>query len=318
MSNAVLDPVETKSKARSGLPMPYAFFGGQIVPMEEARLTIASQSLQYGLSCFAGIRVYRGEAMQVFRLRDHFDRLVTGAKILGMHHDARFEEFFDAVQELAKLNAPEGDFYIRPFFYTACEELGPHFVGRHYQLGIYMVPIGQYYTLDRGLRLMISSWRKYGDASISVKAKAGGAYLNSALSTTEAKLSGFDEALLLDQHGHVVEASVANIILSYRGELYVPPVGSAVLDGYTTRTVLEILKHEGIPVRREPVDRSMVYSADELLLTGTGAQISFTHSVDGRAIGTGTPGPLCELLRERFGQILRGELFAEKGWLTTL
>ena len=129
---------------------------------------------------------------------------------------------------------------------------------------------------------MVSSWRKISDAIASTKAKAGGCYVNSALAKTEARRCGYDEALMMDEQGNIVEASVANLFIVYRGEVVMPEVGSSMLEGITRRSVIEFLEEEGMPIRSERIDRSMVYTCDELILTGTAAQVMHAHSVDGR------------------------------------
>lgn len=299
--------------------MPHCFFQGQFVHESEAKLSIASQSIQYGMTCFGGIRAYVSEGcVRLLRLKDHFNRLINGTKILGWDVDITYETFLNTIEKLVDLNDPKESFYIRPFFYTDNADLGPHFIDKEFSLAVYFVWLGQYFAADRGLKLMISSWRKFSDSSLPTKAKAGGCYINSALATTAARRAGYDDALMLDQTGNVVEASVANILISYRGEIYVPPAGSAVLDGLTMRSVIAILERAGKRVRRETIDRSMIYSADELLLTGTAAQVMFASSVDDRPIGDGTPGELCQLLRSSFAEVIEGKGAFGKEWITEI
>lgn len=297
--------------------LPYAYFNQKIIPFEQANLSISSQSVQYGLTCFAGLRAYRqGSKYGILRLEEHFGRLFNGAKILGMEIEMSYEQFHELIQKLIDQNKPTEDLYIRPFLYTNENHLGPRFDRGPYELGIYLQNLKYYLDPHVGLRLMISSWRKYPDSSISVKAKAGGVYLNSALATTEARNNGYDEALLLDNHDHLCEASLANVLLSYRGELYTPPVGAGALDGFTMRTCLALLKQEGICVKRDSIDRSMIYSSDELLLTGTAAQIIFAGSVDGRPIGEGQEGETCKLLRARYKELIDGKHALSSKWMT--
>ncbi len=163
---------------------------------------------------------------------------------------------------------------------------------------------------------MVSSWRKFSDASMPTKAKAGGCYVNSFLATSEALRCGYDEALVMDQAGNIVEASVANLLMSYRGRLMMPELGSALLEGITMRTAVEILSDEGIEVETGSFDRSMVYTCDELLLLGTAAQVAFAKSVDERVIGTGMPGKYCQLLRQGFQKILSGNHERSGEWIT--
>lgn len=301
--------------------MPYAYFSGQITPVEEAKVSIASNSLQYGTTCFAGIRGYlRNGHIRIFRLEDHYQRLMNAAKIMGMNAAFSFQEFRKIIVELTEANAPQSDFYIRPFIYTPDEQLSPKADGLKFELAIYMVPLGQYYDQSKGLRMMVSSWRKFSDASMPTKAKAGGCYVNSFLATGEAIRCGYDEALMMDESGFIVEASVANILVVYRDRIVMPEVGSAMLEGITMRTVVDLLKSEGIAVHFEKIDRSMIYTCDELILMGTGAQITFAGTVDDRVIGQHgkSAGSICTLLRERFSAILSGDHPQTKHWITEL
>ena len=300
--------------------MPFSFFEGKIVPSEQANVSIASNSLQYGTTCFAGIRGYvrRGE-IKIFRLEDHHHRLMNGGKILGMNAFVPFDEFKGIIENLIQANQPESDFYIRPFLYSSTRQLAPKPRGLKFELAVYLVPLGNYFDPHKGMRLMVSSWRKFSDASMPTKAKAGGCYINSFLATAEAMNCGYDEALVMDNEGYIVEASVANLLMVYRGRLIVPEVGSAQLEGITMRTAIELLKMDGYIVEHEKIDRSMVYTCDELLLLGTAAQVSFAESVDNRIIGCqgnpphSGPGPICRLLRKRHQEIVDGE---ESKWIS--
>lgn len=204
--------------------MDHCFFRKRIVPKEEACISLASHSLQYGTTCFAGIRGYvRSGKVRVFRLRDHHERLMDAAKILGFNYKIPYEEFEQIIIDLIQANQPESDFYIRPFLFCESESIGPCYENLTFDLGIYFVSLNSYYKVGKGMRLMISSWQKISDAAISTKAKAGGCYVNSALATLDARRAGYDEALLMDQNQHIVEASVANLFIVYRGEVFTPP-----------------------------------------------------------------------------------------------
>lgn len=299
--------------------MPYVYFNGQITLAENAKVGIASNSLQYGTTCFAGIRGYvRDGKIRIFRLEDHYLRLMNAVKIMGMNTTCSFKEFAGVIAGLIKINAPQTDFYIRPFIFTQDEQLAPKPHGMTFELAIYMVPLGQYYDQSKGMRLMISSWRKFSDASLPTKAKAGGCYVNSYLATGEAMRCGYDEALMMDESGFIVEASVANILVVYRDRILMPEAGSAMLEGITMRTVIELLTEEGFKVDFEKIDRSMIYTCDELLLMGTGAQIAFAGSVDDRSIGPEGGGVpvVCQLLRKRLEAILAKEHPKAKQWIT--
>jgi len=184
--------------------LPYAYFKEQIVPIEKAQISIASHSLQYGTTCFGGIRGYldntNNKTALTFRLPDHFKRLINAAKILGMDFKMKENDFLKIIEDLIAKNKPESDFYIRPFIFTDDQVLTPKFHGLNFTLGIYMIPLGDYLDTSRGLKLMVSTWRKFSDASMSTKAKAGGSYIHSSLARSEAERLGYDEALVMDEH----------------------------------------------------------------------------------------------------------------------
>ncbi len=299
--------------------LPMAYFRKHIIPTHDATISIACHSLQYGMTCFAGIRGYvQDDKFKIFRLQDHFNRLKNGALIMDMPFSMSWEEFLDITIQLTRVNAPKTDFYIRAFQFSEDPSLGPSFLGKDFDLAIYMMELRRYYEMTKGLRLMISTWRKFPDNALPTKAKGGGCYLNSALATTEARKAGYDEALMMDQQGFVVEGSVANLFIVYRGEVITPELGEPILDGITRRTVIELLGDEGINLRFGRIDRSMLYTCDELLLTGTAAQVVYAHSVDGRVIGHGDrPGPICQLLRKKYAEIVNGAHPKSSEWFTT-
>ncbi len=298
--------------------LPYCYFKSKIVPREEGKISIASHSLQYGTTCFSGIRGYlREKEIRLFRLKDHFDRLNDSAKILGMGFSLEWEDFEKIVLDLVKANAPSQDIYVRPFIYSSDEVLMPRYTGINFNWAIYMMEMGEYHDLSRGIRLMVSSWQKMSNLAFPTKAKAGGAYVNSAIATTEAKNLGFDDALMLNDQGQIVEATTSNLVLVYRNEIFMPPLGSSQLEGITRRTAAVFLEEEGYKIRYEPVDRAMAYVADEILLTGTAAQVVYAHSVDGRVISKDDkPGKIALMLRKKFADLIQGKHARSREWLT--
>ena len=297
--------------------MPFAFKGGQIVPKTQATVSVASHSLQYGSTCFAGIRGYVHEGkVRIFRLRDHHERLMNASKIMGFGFHISYEDFEQIIAQLIKANRPESDFYIRPFLYSENEVLGLCYNGLKFDLAVYMLPLKSYYQSDKGLRLQISSWQKISDAAMSTKAKAGGCYVNSSMATTDARAAGYDEALMMDHNQNIVEASVANLFIVYRGEIFTPPVGADVLEGITMRTVIKLLETRGYKIRYEPISRSMIYACDEIFLTGTAAGVIFGESVDGRIIGDGKEGPTTAQIRKEFQSLIEMNHPKSKEWVS--
>lgn len=299
---------------------PFAYFGNKIVPSENACISIASHSLQYGTMCFGGMRGYlaQGEA-RIIRLREHHERLMNAAKILGFDFHMPYEPFQEIIGSLIKKNAPATDFYVRPFIFSNDEVLGPCMDGRTYSLAVYLLPLAQYFKKTGGLRMMISSYKKFSDMSMSTKAKASGCYLNSALATSEARRAGYDEALMMNSFGSIVEASVANLFVVYRGEVLTPPLGSGPLEGITLRTIIELFKDEGIPVTFATLDRSMVHTSDEVFITGSAAQVAYVESVDGRPIGpskTPSMGPICKKATELYKKLINMEHPRSQQWMS--
>lgn len=299
---------------------PNAYFRKKIRPFSEASISIASHSLLYGTLCFGGIRGYvRGKKVHLLRLYDHYVRLSNSVKILGMDFELTWDFFQKTVCDLVRANSPEKDCYIRPMVFAENPELVPRFYGLNFDLAMYMMPLEFYFDPNKGLKMMVSSWKKISDSMISTKAKAGGGYLNSAMAKSEAKRCGYDEALMMDEYGAVVEASVANIFVVYRDRVLMPELGSDMLEGITRRTVIEFLKQDGIEVYAERIDRSMVYTCDELLLTGTAAQVTYASEVDGRIIRPeDVPGPICQRLRTQFSELIEGRHPKSAEWLTTV
>ena len=294
--------------------MKYAYFKGEVTEFEKAQVSIAAHSLQYGTLAFGGVRgYYRNDNVTVFRLKDHYIRLMTASKMLGFEYFLTWEEFRAVIEELIKKNDIKQDFYIRPFVYCPTPRIAPKKPGLDFELAVYMLPMADYGRTDGGIRFMTSTYRKYNDAAIPTKAKAGGAYINSFLATSDAIKNGYDEALMLDDAGNVVEAAVANLLVVYRGRLLIPNTGAAALEGITIRSVVELLEYNGYKVEHERIDRSMIFTAEELLVTGTAMKVTYAESLDGRPIGpidyseTAKPGKYCTLLKAEFEKVINNE-----------
>ena len=302
--------------------MKYAYFDKEIVEFEKATVSIATHSLQYGTTCFGGVRgYYRNGKVSIFRLKDHYIRLMTASKMLGYEFFMEWDEFKNIVTELVKKNDIKEDFYMRPFIFCKEPRLSPKKAGLDFDLAIYMLPLADYVSTKGGLKLMSSTYRKYNDSSIPTKAKAGGSYVNSFLATSDAQRNGYDDALMFDDTGNVVEVSVANIVLIYRDQVIIPDTGNAALEGITVRSALELLEYNGYKVNRGKIDRSMVFTADELLVTGTAMKITYAESLDQRPIGqldfnaAPKPGKFYELLKSEYEKVINGDHELSKEWL---
>jgi len=246
---------------------------------------------------------------------------MTASKMLGFEFFMEWDEFKNIVTELVKKNDIKEDFYMRPFIFCKEPRLSPKKAGLDFDLAIYMLPLADYVSTKGGLRLMSSTYRKYNDSSIPTKAKAGGSYINSFLATSDAQRNGYDDALMFDDAGNVVEVSVANIVLIYRDQVIIPDTGNAALEGITVRSALELLEYNGYKINRGKIDRSMVFTADELLVTGTAMKITYAESLDQRPIGQldfhaePKPGKFYELLKGEYEKVINGDHELSKEWL---
>lgn len=297
--------------------LEYAFFKEKIIPFAEANVSVATLALQYGLSCFGGIRGYLGEdgAIAIFRLPDHMQRFSRSAGLLKIALPGDKQYLMNAVIELTKKNAPNSDCYYRPFAYKSDLSLGPTISHPGGGFSIYMLPLGNYFGEDRPLRLMVSSWRRVADSAIPARGKIGGAYVNSSIAKDEAQINGYDDAIMMNERGKVAEASAANLFMVRDGVLITAPINADVLEGITRRSVIELAAYLEIPVLEREIDRSELYIADEIFLSGTAAQVAPVGEVDKRRIGDGNY-PITAKLRETFEDVVRGRNPAFSHWLT--
>jgi branched-chain amino acid aminotransferase len=298
----------------------FAFFEDQIRPIAEAKVSIMTHTLNYGTGCFGGIRAYWGEEagqLYGFRLVDHYRRFLNSVKLLLGQLDYTAEQLAAITIELLSQEGWREDVYIRPLYYKPDELIGCRLHNLHDALAIFSVPMGRYLPAEEGLKVCTSSWRRVDDTAIPPRGKVIGSYVNSALAKSEAQLNGFDEAIVLNQDGHIAEASAANLVMVRHGQLIVPPVHANALEGITLSSLLHVARHElGLEVVERDIDRTELYFADEAFLCGTGAQIAAIVSVDHRTVGSGGMGPITTQLRERYFRIVRGQEPAYMHWLT--
>lgn len=297
----------------------YAFFEGRIVPYAEAKVGVMTHALHYGTACFGGLRgFWNAEEQQlfVFRPYDHYKRFLNSAKLLYMNLGLTAAQLVDITLEVLRTEGHRENVYIRPLAYKAEEGIGVRLHEVRDAVTIFSIPFGSYMKED-GAHVTISSWRRVDDNAIPARGKISGAYANSAFIKTDAHNAGFDEAIVLNQDGHLSEASAANVFLLRDGVAYTPPVYDNVLEGITRRTVITLLRDElGLPVVERPLDRSEVYLADEAWFCGTGVQIAPITQVDHRPIGTGQMGPVVSQLRQLYFEMVRGRLAKYRDWCT--
>ena len=299
---------------------PFAFFKGDFVPLAEAKVGIMTHALNYGTAVFEGIRGnWNQEDRQIylFRVKEHFERLHKSARILNMTLAYSVDELFDITLKLVEMCRFEEDIYVRPMVYQSGEVLGVRSHDVENDFFIFVAPFGPYFSGDEGIRCCISSWRRPLDTMIPPRAKVTGIYVNSAMAKTEAMLNGFDEGIMLTQDGHVCEGSGENLFVVDNGTLVTPSPADSVLLGITRSTVMEIAEKElGMPTWERQVDRSELYSASEVFLTGTAAHITPVIEIDHRSIGDGKVGPVTRQLSNTYVDIIRGKNEKYGSWCT--
>ena len=302
------------------MPTPTAFFKGEFVPLAEANVNVMTHAFNYGTAVFEGIRGnWNADEQQLylFRIREHIERIRQSAKIMRLELKYSDDEIVEQVQRLAELNDYHEDVYLRPIVYKSSEVVGVRMHNLEDDFLMFVTPFGAYLDLDKGARCQTSSWRRVDDTSIPARAKVNGLYVNNALAKTEAQLNGFDEAIMLNQDGHVSEGSGENIVIMRHGRLITPAPSDNILEGITLETALEIAQRElGLEVERRTIDRSELYIADEVFMTGTAAHITAVVELDRVPIGDGTPGPVAKELQSRYFAAITGRSPEYRAWLT--
>ncbi len=285
------------------------FMNGEFIPAEQGVISVRTHGFSYGTGCFEGIRGYWNEKDQqiyLFRLREHYERLLRSCKILQTSLPYTVEQLIDLSIELVRRNDQRQDVYLRPVAYKADPIIGVRLHNLEDHLIITSEPVGNYIDIT-GLHCGVSSWRRIDDNAIPARAKITGAYINSAFAKSEAMQNGFDEAIMLTHDGHVSEGSAENIFLLMNGEFVTPAPTENILLGITRDTVIELGRREfGRITRERQIDRTELYVADEIFLCGTGAQIAPVIKVDHRPIGDGKVGPVSSALQQLYFDVARG------------
>lgn len=298
----------------------YAYFNKTIMPLSEAKIGLMCHGFNYGTGCFEGIRGYYNaekEEMYLLHLDPHLRRLRQSGKILFMDLPLSHAELIETVLEVVRKSDFRQNVYIRPTLYKEDEVVGVRLHNLHDALSIYVAPMGQYVDTSGGLRVGITSWRRIDDNMVPARAKVTGAYINSALAKTEAHHNGFDEAIFLNQNGHVAEGSAENLFMVRDGVLVTPQTTDNILEGITRRSVITLAKEElGLKVEERPIDRTELYIADELFLCGTACQLAWVKEISHRTVGEGQIGPITERLSALYQAAVTGELSQYHPWLT--
>lgn len=297
--------------------LPFAWFGGTCVPFEQATISVATHALHYGTGAFGGMRGLPnpndpGEVL-LFRADRHARRLSQSAKLLLT--EVSEETIHRAIDAFLKANKPTKPFYLRPFVYTSCLGISPRLHDVETDFLIYGIEMGNFLSPD-GVTCRISSWCRQEDRSLPLRGKISGAYITSSLAKTEAVKSGFEEALLLNSRGKVSEASGMNLFLVRDGVLITPGVDQDILEGITRASIIELATAMGIPVQERAVDKTELFIADEVFLSGTAARITPVRQLETTLLPS--KRPIMDRLRDRMTAITEGRDPEYDHWVTRI
>jgi len=297
----------------------YIWLDGSFVPWDEAKTHVLDHAIHYGTGVFEGIRAYETSDgnSAIFRLKDHVKRLFASARMLEMKVPYKREEIEEAIMETLRRNKLK-ECYIRPLIWYGYGNLGllpknpVKVMVAAWSWGPYLGKKGQ----EEGVRAKISTWTRNSPNSFPSEAKICGGYVNSVLAILEAKSSGYDEAILLDQRGYVSEGPGENIFIVKNGKVFTPPPYASILPGITRDTVIHLLKDLKYEVHETDITRSMLYNADEVFFTGTAAEVTPIREIDDKPVGQGKPGPITKKLQEVFFDVVKGKNKKYEYWLT--
>ena len=297
--------------------LPYAWFQGRCVPFEEAKVSVATHALHYGTGAFGGMRAIpdpsKPGGMLLFRAERHARRLSQSARLLLS--ELSEATVMDALVTMLRANRPAIPIYLRPFVYTSDLGIAPRLHNIETDFLIYGLELGDYLSPE-GVSCRISSWTRQEDRSLPLRGKISGAYITSSLAKTEAVSSGFDEALLMNTRGKVSEASGMNLFIVRDGDLITPGVDQDILEGITRASVIELAKSMGLNVIERPVDKTELFIADEVFLTGTAAKITPIRQLESTVLSH--QRPVMDALRQRLIAITEGRDEEFRHWVTRI
>ena len=298
----------------------FAYFNRAIRPIGEAQVSVMNLTFNYGIGCFAGIRGYwnqQQEQLYVFRLQDHFRRFMQSAKLLMANFDYTVENLSQITVELLQQEGWQENCYIRPILFKDTTSGGIQLHDQPDAVTIWSRPSGKEIQRSKGLQVGTTSWRRVDDTAIPARGKLIGSYVNSAFIKSAVKLTGYDEAIVLSQDGHVSEGSIANFFMVRDGVLITPPLYANALEGITRRTLIELAQRElGVKVIERDIDRTELYLAEEAFFCGTGMQIAPILGVDHRTVGNGTIGSLTAQITDLYFRVVTGQEAKYTCWLT--
>jgi branched-chain amino acid aminotransferase len=299
-------------------PTDLIWMNGDFVPWGDAKVHVLTHGLHYGTGVFDSMRCYETElGPAVFRGRDHIERLLRSAELYYMPVPYSLEELRAATLELVARNGLSSC-YIRPIANRGYGQMGLNPLDAPVDVTIACWEWGAYLGEKGkrdGVRAKVSSWRRISPDSLIPHAKASGQYLNSVLAKVESLKSGYDEAILLDDHGHVCEGTGENVYIVRDGEIATPGQHNSILDGITRRSVIQIAQDLGYTVVERNVARAEMYLADEVFMSGTAAELVPVREIDDHLIGTGRPGEITHVLQAAFEDAIHGRSERYREWL---
>ena len=294
--------------------LPIAYFEHQFVPFKEANLSIATHALHYGTGAFGGMRGIphpdNPQQILLFRLDRHAKRLSDSAKFLN--YDLPAAKIKQIIVDFVQKNRPDKSFYIRPFVYTSDLGIAPRLHKIEKNFLMYGIELGDYLPPD-GISCRISSWYRQEDRSLPLRGKISGAYITSSLAKTEAVESGFDEAILMNSQGKVCEASGMNIFIVRDGRLITPGLDQDILEGITRDSVIAIAKDLGIEVIERSVDKTELFIADEVFLSGTAAKVTPVKKVETYQLSS--ERPITDRIKEKLTAITIAKDSDRQDWI---
>ncbi len=295
----------------------FVWFDGKLMPIDKAKVPITTHAIHYGTSIFEGIRAYwDSKNLNIFRLDDHIERFRNSGKYYSISLNFSNKDIKKAVINLCKKNKIKKSCYIRPFYFVGQYGINLHVTEKApTHVAMFMFPFGDLFN-KKGITAGVSSWRKFSISSTPPQAKMGGNYLNSILATQESKRNGYDEAILLDKFGNVSEAPGENIFIVLNNEIITPPTSSSALKGITRDSIFSLVEDRNYESSIREINRSELYIADEIFLTGTAAEITPIIRVDERKIGNGKVGKITKELMADYTDVVMNRNEKYSTWLT--
>ena len=293
---------------------------GEFIDWDDAKVHILTHTMHYGVGAFEGVRAYKrlDGSTTIFRLEEHISRLYDSCKLVMIEPRFTPAQLSQACVDLLRENKMD-EAYLRPLIYVGDGAMGIYAPDNPIRATVVAWKWGAYLganAVDLGIRCKISSWSRHHIHVSLAKAKMMGQYTNSVLAKKEAKLGGYDEALMMDTNGYVSEGSGENFFIVKKGKLITPPLSASILEGVTRDTVLALAREEGIPVAEEMLTRDQVYLADEAFFTGTAAEVTPIREIDNRKIGAGGVGAVTKRLQARYFDVVKGADASHPEWLT--